>query len=85
MHDPSSVGLVEGVCNVNRELQRLGKRQRAPRQSVRQGLAFQVLHDEERRAVLLTHVVQRADVRMIEMRDRASFAVEPLAELLVGR
>ena len=48
---------------------------------VRQRLAFEILHDEERGAVLLAHVVQRADVRMIELRDRAGFAIEALAEL----
>src|SRR5262245_18629920 len=30
-------------------------------------------------------VVQRADVRMIERRDRARLAVEPLAQLRIGR
>ena len=29
-------------------------------------------------------VVERADVRMIELRDRARFAIEPLAELRIG-
>jgi hypothetical protein len=34
---------------------------------------------------LLADVVQRADVWMIELRDRARFAIEALAELRVGR
>ena len=65
-------------------LQRLLERQRALRQPVRERLAFEILHDEVRGAVLLAHVVQRADVRMIELRDRARLAVEPLAELRIG-
>ncbi len=32
-----------------------------------------------------TDVVERADVRMGELRDRARLALEPLAELRVGR
>ncbi len=34
--------------------------------------------------VLLADVVERADVRMVELRDRAGFAVEPLAELRIS-
>ena len=34
--------------------------------------------------VLLADVVQRADVRMRELRDRARLAIEALAELRVG-
>ena len=60
------------------------ERQRPLLQPIGQRLAFQVLHHEERRAVVLADVVERADVRMIELRDRARFAVEPLAELRVG-
>ena len=35
-----------------------------------QPVAFEVLHDEERGASLLADVVERADVRVIELRDR---------------
>jgi hypothetical protein len=48
-------------------------------------LAFQVLHDEIGDAVVLAHVVQRADVWMIELRDRAGLAIEALAELRIQR
>jgi len=45
---------------------------------------FEVLHDDERGAVLVADVVQGADVRMIELRGRAGFAVEALAELRIS-
>ena len=32
----------------------------------------------------MPHVVQRADVRVCQLGDRARFAVEPLAELRIG-
>src|SRR3954453_712689 len=43
------------------------------------------LHDEERRAALFTHVMQRADMRMLELRDATSFPVEALSELRIRR
>ena len=45
-------------------------------QRVREGLPFDVLHDDEIDAVLLTHVIKRADVRVIELRDRLGLALE---------
>ena len=41
--------------------------------------AVQVLHDQEVDAVLTPDVMERADVRMIQRRDRARFALEALA------
>ena len=82
---PGTVRFVERRRDLDRRLERLVDRQRALRQPIRQRLAFEILHDEERGAILFAHVVQRADVRMIELRDRAGFAVEALAELRVGR
>jgi hypothetical protein len=49
-----------------------------------QRLALEVLHDEIRRAVLFADVVQRADVRVLELRDRARFTIEPLSELRIA-
>ena len=82
--DARAVRLVERRRDLDRRLERLVDRERALRQPIRQRLAFEILHDEERGAVLLADVVQRADVRMIELRDRAGFAIEALAELRVG-
>jgi hypothetical protein len=48
------------------------------REQVGQRLAFDELHDE----IVGTDVVQRADVGMIERRDRARFALEALGEPL---
>ena len=49
------------------------------------GLAFQILHDQEVDPVLLADVMERADVRMVQARDRLGFPLEPLAEIgIVG-
>ena len=85
MDDARTVRPVERRRDLDRRLERLVDRESALRQPIRQRLALEILHDEERGAVLLAHVVQRADVRMIELRDRAGLAIEALAELRVGR
>ena len=54
------------------------------RDSIGERLPFQILHDEEVDRVLTTDVVERADVRMIQRRDRARFTVEALATLRVA-
>ena len=52
--------------------------------TMRKRLSLEILHDEERRPVLFPDVVERADVRMIELGDRAGLAVESLADLPIG-
>jgi hypothetical protein len=85
VHDAGLVRGGEGIRDLNRNLKRLVEWQGALHQAVRQRLALQVLHDEVRRAVLLAHVIERANVRVIELGNRAGFAVEPVAELRIGR
>ena len=50
-----------------------------------QGLPLHVLHHDERSAVVLGHVVDGADVGMIERRGGACFAKEPLAGIPARR
>ena len=59
--------------------------QRALRQPIGERLAFEARHDEEVGAVVLADIVERADVRVIEGRDRFGFALESLAAIRVGR
>jgi len=73
MDDAGPVGRVERVGDLDGDLERLIERERAPRQARVERLALQVLHDEIRdrlpcacRRGVLAHVVQRADVRVIE-------------------
>ena len=80
MNDPVCVGLVQGVGNLNSEPESLLERQGPPGESVRQRLPFQVLHDEVLDAVLVAHVVERADVRMREQRDRLGLSLKPLLD-----
>ena len=51
------------------------------REPVRQRLAFEQLHDEVLGVALVADVVERADVRVRELRDRLRLALEALADL----
>jgi hypothetical protein len=75
---------VERAGDLNRDQQRIVHRQLTARETVGQRLSFQVLHDEIGSPILFANVVQCANVRMIERRDDARLAVEPLAEVRVG-
>ena len=85
MNDALSMRRAERVGNLHRNLEGVVERQRALRQPVGQRLAFEILHDEKRRALLSADVVEGADVRMGELRDRAGFTIEAFAELPIGR
>ena len=64
----------------NRVPQHLSQRLRPFRQALRQRLAFDVLHPQEIRVVLMTDVVERANGRMIQTGNRARFAIKAFAQ-----
>ena len=82
---PARCASIERAGDLHRDRQRLGERQRPAGDPIGQRLALEVLHDEERGSVVLADVVQRADVRVGELRDGARFQVEARAELRIGR
>ena len=53
-------------------------------QTVRQSLAFEILHDQVAGAVLRTDVVKMTDVGMAEAGDGARFAVKTLLGFRIG-
>ena len=81
MDDPLPVRPVEGVRDLKAVPEHLIERERPFHQPIRQRLPLEVLHDEELDAVLVPDVVERADVRMRELRDRLRLPLEPLADL----
>ena len=54
-------------------------------ESLGERLPFEVLHDEKIDAVFAPNIVKRADVRMVQRRNRTSFTFQALAELCVIR
>ena len=81
MGDALPVRLVEGVRNLDSDLQRLIERQRPLLQPLGQRVALEILHDQEVGALVLAHVVQRANVRVIQAGDGLRLALEPLLEV----
>ena len=84
MDDPLAVGLVQRIRDLNGRLERLLQRQGPLGQPLGQRLALQVLHHQEVHAVLAPHVVERADVRVVQAGDGLGFALEPLLQLRVA-
>ena len=85
MDDARPVGSVESRRDLDRNGERLADRDRALRQPIGERLAFEVLHDEVGCPGLFADVVQRTDMRMVELGNRAGFAIEALTRLRVGR
>src|SRR5262245_11940603 len=89
MDDVGTVSAVEGRQSLGGMPQRLIERQGPPLQSSGQGLALDVLEDEivdggrRVRDLIVTDVVQRADVRVIERCDSLGFALEPIPALRI--
>ena len=83
MHDRLTMGLVERVGHLHGVANRLVGRQRSLQQAVRERLAFQVFHDEVLGPVMLSDVIERADVRVRQLRDGLRLALETLPR--VGR
>ncbi len=78
MHDPAAVRLVEPIRDLRAKLQDLVEGQRTLFKSLGEGIAFDALHHQIIRAVLVADVEEHANVGVIEARDGLGFAFEPL-------
>ena len=76
MDDARAMRRVERARDLDRDRQRLIERQRAFRQAIGERLAFDQFQDQRADAVAVFDAVDRADVRMVERRERARFALE---------
>ena len=74
--DTLSMGLVEGRGDFNGNPQKLLSGQRALLQPLRQRLSFQVLHHQKIKSLLSANVMERADIRMIQIRDGPGFPLK---------
>ena len=85
MHDALRVRGVERVGDLRAELEHFVERQRALRDAILQRLPVEQLHHHELALPACdADVVERADVRVIEVRDDARFALEALDRFGVG-
>src|SRR5262245_30511476 len=80
-----TVRLLERIGDLDSAAQRLIDRKRTLRQPLRERLAVEELHHEVFGPVLAADVVDGADVRVRELRDRTRFPLEALARLVRAR
>src|SRR3954452_14321773 len=76
MNDALSMGLVERIGNFTADSKGLKKRHRSTTDPVGEGFALEILHHQEIDARMTTDVVEHADVRVIQVRNRFGFAFE---------
>jgi len=67
-----------GLSHLRTILQHLFQRERPFPEPLRQGLPFHAFHHQIIDSILMTHVVQNANVRMIQAGNRFGFPLEPL-------
>jgi hypothetical protein len=86
MHDSLPVRAIEGLGDLRAVALRLSDRQRPLDEALGQTLPLEILHDQEGRPIgRLSHVVERADVRMIQSGDRPRLAFQPLSQVRAFR
>ena len=81
MDDTSGVGNVEGIGNLNPEVEDLFDRQRLAVDVLTQGFAVDELHGDKGDMILFANVVDRADARVVEGRSGVGFAAKTLQSL----
>ena len=85
MNNPSTVRDGQCVSNLNPPLQCLFGSNRLLFDSVLEGLPFHQFHRDKGLALMLSNIVNRADVRMVQGRGRTGLALEPFHRLAVVR
>ena len=83
VHDALRVCRLQPVGNLNPQLQHFLRLEQFPAQELLQGLPLQALHGDEGFALVLSDLVNRADIRVVERRRRPRLAAEPFQELAV--
>ena len=85
MDDAVAMGLVERVSDLSRQHHRVVRVERSTGEPRLQRFSFEKLQDEVVSVPVASHIVDGADVRVIELRDGPGFALEPIAKLRIGR
>jgi hypothetical protein len=83
VRDALLVRLIQRIRDGNGNFERFIQRHRTPRQARGPSLALDEFHDQKIDVVLPADVVQRADMRMVQGRDRLCLALEPLPHVRV--
>jgi len=83
VHDAFRVGCIQGVGDLNPQLQHFLGLEGPAGEPVFQGLAFQKLHNQEGSSLMVADVVDGADVGMVQGRRGAGLPLEAIQCLLV--
>ncbi len=81
MHDARAVRSVEGVRDLRAELDDVGQRQRPLRDARGERLAVYQFHHQEIGVAFTADIEERADMGMVERRNRLRLALEARADL----
>ena len=85
VHDAARVRGLEGVGDLDAEIEQRVELEGSRGEAVAQRLAFEQLHGDEGPPVVLVDVVDRADVGVLERGGGARLALQPLEGLRVAR
>jgi len=77
------VRLGQGLGNLSSVADGLFERQRSFRETLLQGFALDQFHHQKVHSVLVTDIVQGADVRVRQLRDRFGFAFQSLEQVRI--
>ena len=80
MHHTLTMGRDQGLGNLDGIAKSLGERKRAALQTLRQCLAFEVLHHQKIDAVFPAELIERADERVVQARYQPRLALEALLQ-----
>ncbi len=78
MNDAFLVGGVEGVGNLNSDVEKHIHRERPPGDTILERFAFEQFHHEEEFSFVFFDLVNRANIGMIQGRGGTGFAAEAL-------
>ena len=84
MHHAAEMRSIERIRNLHPVLENLLQRQRPFFQPLRQRLSFDALHHQITDAVLTAHIVQHANVRMVQAGNGFRFALKSLLAHRIG-
>ena len=85
MHNPRAVRFIERVRDLRSVTHHLLQWQRPFLQAPRQRFPFDALHHQVTDAVLAAHIVQHANIRMVQPGNRFRFALESLFTNRISR
>src|ERR1700680_5011094 len=77
MNNSLAVGCVQGVCNLDADIEQRLRLESPAKDHFPQSLAFQIFHHQKEAALVLANFVNGADIGVIQCRRGARFTESP--------